>query len=180
MQTVIEKENNFKQAGERYRSFAPDRYLTLWCLYKQINVFKWHTLHLFISSFRQERYIRRWVDALSDPRCTHEIRSIWISYWSQVSLFAKCHIVNLYSWTSLYTGVGRVGISLKESCCSDVICWYWQCRQINLWVRNSHLVSMWGQAFEIDANQDVQVGQERHWERINHVEIVCPLKYVLY
>jgi hypothetical protein len=29
MQTVIEKENNFKQAGERYRSFAPDRYLTL-------------------------------------------------------------------------------------------------------------------------------------------------------
>jgi len=53
---IIEKENNFKQPGERYRSWAPDR---------------------------QERFIRRWVDALSDPRVTHEIRSIWISYWSQ-------------------------------------------------------------------------------------------------
>ncbi|KAM7521314.1 hypothetical protein LguiB_020276 [Lonicera macranthoides] len=53
---MIEKENNFKQPGERYRSFAPDR---------------------------QERFTCRWVDALSDPRVTHEIRSIWISYWSQ-------------------------------------------------------------------------------------------------
>ncbi|XP_060199949.1 catalase isozyme 3 [Lycium barbarum] len=53
---IIEKENNFKQPGERYRSWAPDR---------------------------QERFICRWVDALSDPRVTHEIRSIWISYWSQ-------------------------------------------------------------------------------------------------
>ncbi|GMP49284.1 hypothetical protein CsSME_00016321 [Camellia sinensis var. sinensis] len=53
---VIEKENNFKQPGERYRSFAPDR---------------------------QERFIRRWVEALSDPRVTYEIRSIWISYSSQ-------------------------------------------------------------------------------------------------
>ncbi|KAK6160816.1 hypothetical protein DH2020_004197 [Rehmannia glutinosa] len=52
----IEKENNFKEPGERYRSWAPDR---------------------------QERFIRRWIDALSDPRLTHEIRSIWISYWSQ-------------------------------------------------------------------------------------------------
>ncbi|CAN4083571.1 unnamed protein product [Withania somnifera] len=53
---IIEKENNFKQPGERYRSFTPDR---------------------------QERFIRRWVEALSDPRITYEIRSIWISYWSQ-------------------------------------------------------------------------------------------------
>ncbi|XP_074591173.1 catalase isozyme 2-like [Curcuma longa] len=55
-QAVIIKENNFKQPGERYRSWAPDR---------------------------QDRFIRRWVEALSDPRVTHEIRSIWISYWSQ-------------------------------------------------------------------------------------------------
>ncbi|KAF7141503.1 hypothetical protein RHSIM_Rhsim06G0006600 [Rhododendron simsii] len=55
-QRVIEKENNFKQPGERYRSWAPDR---------------------------QERFISRWVEALSDPRVTHEICSIWISYWSQ-------------------------------------------------------------------------------------------------
>ncbi|NP_001234186.2 catalase isozyme 2 [Solanum lycopersicum] len=53
---IIQKENNFKQPGERYRSFTPDR---------------------------QERFIRRWVEALSDPRITYEIRSIWITYWSQ-------------------------------------------------------------------------------------------------
>ncbi|KAL0686858.1 hypothetical protein Bca4012_086535 [Brassica carinata] len=53
---VIEKENNFKEPGERYRYFPPER---------------------------QERFIRRWIEALSDPRITHEIRSIWISYWSQ-------------------------------------------------------------------------------------------------
>ncbi|URE35911.1 hypothetical protein MUK42_18263 [Musa troglodytarum] len=54
--SIIKKENNFKQPGERYRSWAPDR---------------------------QERFVRRWVDALSDPRVTHEIRAVWISYWSQ-------------------------------------------------------------------------------------------------
>ncbi|KAJ4702284.1 Catalase [Melia azedarach] len=54
--TVIEKENNFKQPGDRYRSWAPDR---------------------------QERFITRWLKALSDPRITHEVRSIWISYWTQ-------------------------------------------------------------------------------------------------
>ncbi|KAK9109437.1 hypothetical protein Sjap_017497 [Stephania japonica] len=47
---LIEKENNFKQPGERYRSFTPER---------------------------QDRFIQRWVEALSDPRVTHEIRSIW-------------------------------------------------------------------------------------------------------
>ncbi|KAJ0725405.1 putative peroxidase [Helianthus annuus] len=53
---VIEKENNFKQPGERYRSWDPDR---------------------------QERFICRIVGALSDPRVTHEVRTIWVSYWSQ-------------------------------------------------------------------------------------------------
>jgi catalase len=53
---VIEKENNFKQPGVMYRSWAPDR---------------------------QDRFIRRFVEALSDPRLTHEIRGIWISYLSQ-------------------------------------------------------------------------------------------------
>ncbi|XP_038884399.1 catalase isozyme 3 [Benincasa hispida] len=54
---VIPKENhNFKQAGDRYRSWAPDR---------------------------QERFVRRFVEALSDPRVTHEVRNIWISYWTQ-------------------------------------------------------------------------------------------------
>ena len=53
---VIEKENNFKQAGDRYRTWAPDR---------------------------QERFAKRWVSVLSDSRVTYEIRSIWISYLSQ-------------------------------------------------------------------------------------------------
>ncbi|GLT46057.1 hypothetical protein SLA2020_198450 [Shorea laevis] len=53
---LSEKGSDFKQPGERYRSWAPDR---------------------------QERYVSRWVNALSDPRVTHEIRSIWISWWTQ-------------------------------------------------------------------------------------------------
>ncbi|KAG9443102.1 hypothetical protein H6P81_018956 [Aristolochia fimbriata] len=53
---IIGKENNFKQAGDRYRSFSPDR---------------------------QERFVTRIVEGLSDPRLTHELRSIWISYWTQ-------------------------------------------------------------------------------------------------
>jgi catalase len=54
--TVIPKENNFIQPGERYRTWDHDR---------------------------QERFIGRMVKALSDPRLTHEIRSIWLSYMSQ-------------------------------------------------------------------------------------------------
>lgn len=50
-------------------------------------------LSFLFSDFRQERFLRRWVDALSEPRVTHEIRSIWISYWSQVS----------YSYTLIVT-----------------------------------------------------------------------------
>ncbi|GBG70016.1 hypothetical protein CBR_g4843 [Chara braunii] len=53
---VISKENNFQQPGERYRSWAPER---------------------------QERFVNRMASALSDPRVTHEIRGVWISYLSQ-------------------------------------------------------------------------------------------------
>ncbi|KAF4388534.1 hypothetical protein CsatB_007972 [Cannabis sativa] len=53
---TIPKEDNFTQAGVRYRSWAPDR---------------------------QDRFVKRWVDVLADHRVTHEIRSIWISYLSQ-------------------------------------------------------------------------------------------------
>ncbi|KAM0004245.1 putative catalase [Helianthus debilis subsp. tardiflorus] len=59
---VIEKENNFKQPGDRFRSFSPDR---------------------------QERFINRIVGGLSDPRVTHEVRSIWVSYWSQKKIKIK-------------------------------------------------------------------------------------------
>jgi catalase len=53
---VIPKENNFAQAGARWRSFDPAR---------------------------QQRVVGRVVSFLSDPRCTQEIRRIWVGYWSQ-------------------------------------------------------------------------------------------------
>lgn len=53
---IIAKENNFKQPGERYRSFDPAR---------------------------QARFVARVAEMLEDPRCTKEIRRIWVGYWSQ-------------------------------------------------------------------------------------------------
>jgi catalase len=53
---IIEKENNFKQPGERFRSWDPAR---------------------------QQRFITRIAGLLSDPKVTPEIRSIWLSYWAQ-------------------------------------------------------------------------------------------------
>ncbi|GLC39807.1 catalase A [Pleodorina starrii] len=53
---VIAKENNFAQAGARWRSFDPAR---------------------------QERFVVRVADMLAHPRCTQEIRRIWVGYWSQ-------------------------------------------------------------------------------------------------
>ncbi|KAG1673753.1 hypothetical protein FOA52_002322 [Chlamydomonas sp. UWO 241] len=54
--TMIEKENNFAQAGARWRSFDPAR---------------------------RDRFVVRVVEFLSDPRLTGEIRRIWVGYWSQ-------------------------------------------------------------------------------------------------
>ncbi|XP_074263843.1 catalase isozyme 1-like [Silene latifolia] len=53
---IIPKENNFKEPGDRYRSWDPAR---------------------------QERFIGRFVKALSDPRLTYEIRSIWVNWFTQ-------------------------------------------------------------------------------------------------
>lgn len=53
---MIAKENNFSQPGARFRSFDPDR---------------------------QERFIYMLESGLQDPRVTPEVRSIWLSYWSQ-------------------------------------------------------------------------------------------------
>lgn len=50
----------------------------------------------FVLLIRQERFVNRWVDALSDPRATHEIRSIWISYWSQVVAASSCFLSLLF------------------------------------------------------------------------------------
>ena len=56
-----------------------------------------HVLNVlwFDLDYRQERFIRRWIEALSDPRITHEIRSIWISYWSQVYIICRSILVSL-------------------------------------------------------------------------------------
>eukprot|EP00252_Welwitschia_mirabilis_P020652 TRINITY_DN50_c0_g1_i1.p1 TRINITY_DN50_c0_g1~~TRINITY_DN50_c0_g1_i1.p1 ORF type:complete len:220 (+),score=-3.68 TRINITY_DN50_c0_g1_i1:1275-1934(+) len=54
--TVIPKENNFKQAGELFRSWDVDR---------------------------QDRFIKRFADAVSDPKVSAEIRSVWLSFWTQ-------------------------------------------------------------------------------------------------
>lgn len=53
---VIEKENNFAQAGARWRSFDPAR---------------------------RERFIDRLSGMLLDPRCTQEVRRVWVGYWKQ-------------------------------------------------------------------------------------------------
>eukprot|EP00803_Ostreobium_quekettii_P011299 evm.model.scf_21EXC.2 EVM.evm.TU.scf_21EXC.2 scf_21EXC:32870-40615(+) len=53
---IIPKENNFAQPGERYRSWDPAR---------------------------RERFLQRMADMLLDPRCTREVRRVWLGYWSQ-------------------------------------------------------------------------------------------------
>lgn len=53
---VIPKENNFAQAGERWRSF---------------------------DAARRDRFVERVAGMLLDSRCTQEIRRIWVGYFSQ-------------------------------------------------------------------------------------------------
>lgn len=57
-QICIEKENNFKQPGERYRSWAPDRYLTLDGLYTILKIDFWNKnggFAILIISFSGKR-----------------------------------------------------------------------------------------------------------------------------
>eukprot|EP01025_Chloroclados_australasicus_P005944 TRINITY_DN1194_c0_g1_i4.p1 TRINITY_DN1194_c0_g1~~TRINITY_DN1194_c0_g1_i4.p1 ORF type:complete len:559 (-),score=38.84 TRINITY_DN1194_c0_g1_i4:382-1917(-) len=53
---MINKENNFQQPGERFRSWDPER---------------------------QARFINRMSDMLSHPKVTMEIRRVWLGYWTQ-------------------------------------------------------------------------------------------------
>lgn len=53
---MISKENNFAQAGARFRS---------------------------LEKARAERLVSRIADALASPRVSLEVRRIWIGYWSQ-------------------------------------------------------------------------------------------------
>lgn len=72
-----------------------------WQVYiiKEYKYIEYEIKYTFLSSnlwfcltciIRQERFIRRWVNVLTDPKVTHEVRSVWISWLSQVRL-------NLYS-----------------------------------------------------------------------------------
>ncbi|KAK9109452.1 hypothetical protein Sjap_017512 [Stephania japonica] len=89
---IIEKENNFKQPGERYRSFTPER---------------------------QDWFIQRWVEALSDPRVTHEIRSIWARNCStNLACRGRCWFVRRTGrgwWRfALWRGKGVVAVRVLE------------------------------------------------------------------
>eukprot|EP00188_Purpureofilum_apyrenoidigerum_P001465 Plantae.Rhodophyta-Purpureofilum_apyrenoidigerum.ctg18029.p1 GENE.Plantae.Rhodophyta-Purpureofilum_apyrenoidigerum.ctg18029~~Plantae.Rhodophyta-Purpureofilum_apyrenoidigerum.ctg18029.p1 ORF type:complete len:509 (+),score=90.91 Plantae.Rhodophyta-Purpureofilum_apyrenoidigerum.ctg18029:52-1527(+) len=53
---MIEKENNFQQAGEHWRSFDDDR---------------------------RERFVQRVAEKLNEPRVTPEVKSKWLSIWSE-------------------------------------------------------------------------------------------------
>jgi len=55
--TVIPKENNFKQAGDRFRSWSREE---------------------------QQRFIERTAGWLNHPRASSEIRRVWLNYWAQV------------------------------------------------------------------------------------------------
>lgn len=58
-------------------------------------------IYVCVCVFRQERFINRWIDALSDPRLTHEIKAIWFSYWSQVikqgNILTHVHHICIFS-----------------------------------------------------------------------------------
>lgn len=53
---VIHNEENFKQAGDRFRNFDPER---------------------------QQRFVMRVVGKLSLPRVTDEMRDIWVQHWTK-------------------------------------------------------------------------------------------------
>lgn len=85
------------------------------------------------------------MDVLADHRVTHEVRSIWISYLSQVSFQTMFFLLNLNN------------VCLKQCVLTGVmffvgIGWY---RRTSLLVRRLLLVSMSGQAFESDATWEV-------------------------
>jgi catalase len=54
--TVIGRENNFAQAGERFRSF---------------------------DAARQERFVGRVVETLTEPGLSKQLKTTWLGYWAQ-------------------------------------------------------------------------------------------------
>jgi catalase len=67
---TIRKPNDFKQPGERYRSWDADR---------------------------QERFVRRFADSLGHPKVSQELRSIWIDLLSKVN--HRCiNYCSIHAW----------------------------------------------------------------------------------
>jgi len=72
--SCILKENNFKQPGDRFRSWDPAR---------------------------QERFIKRVADRLNEKKCSPEVRSIWLNYWSQCDANLGSRLAQLVKTSSL-------------------------------------------------------------------------------
>ncbi|RRT36224.1 hypothetical protein B296_00057891 [Ensete ventricosum] len=53
---------------------------------------------------RQERFIRRWAEALGHPKVSYELRSIWISYLSQR---VRRHLCLCGEWLQCDTTLGQ-------------------------------------------------------------------------
>ncbi|GJD10559.1 Catalase isozyme 1 [Galdieria sulphuraria] len=70
----ILKENNFKQPGDRFRSWDPAR---------------------------QERFIKRVAERLNERKCSPEVRSIWLNYWSQCDANLGSRLAQLVKTSSL-------------------------------------------------------------------------------
>lgn len=102
---------------------------------------------------RQERFIRRWMESLSDARVTYEIRSIWISYLSQVSihwcflLLLKLTNLMLQELTTGVIGIVGGQVSWSEgSISSQYEAKHLRCMIMDkeiFWVPKSELRSWW-------------------------------------
>lgn len=101
---------------------------------------------------RQERFVQRWVEALSDPRVTHELRSIWVSYWAQV-LFPSYALI-------IYPLTNRSFYNLKFRFLIQIYNCVYCCSAMNRWGRN------WGLDYQL--NQACRVAV---WKRINMKEM---------
>lgn len=70
----IKKENNFLQAGQRWRSFDGDR---------------------------RQRFVRRVAASLNEPRVTKQLKATWIGYWKQCDRELGSRIEALVSTSSM-------------------------------------------------------------------------------
>lgn len=89
---------------------------------------------------------------MSDPRVTHELRSIWVSYWTQV-LFPSYALI-------IYPLTNRSFYNLKFRFLMQIYNCVYCCSAMNRWGRN------WGLDYQL--NQACRVAV---WKRINMKEM---------